>query len=153
MTRDSLFKGGVFGGTQTIASLNEIYEHEETYRLLSEKLYGAYCGISFTHESSIRLAAEEVIRELQPSGIVQRAVDRWVQKRFINPPPKEDEPIVFSLSRLAIGFQVYLVCIFISFIAFLIECWPVFKTFIKFKLVCSVINVYFEAVEDSRINH
>lgn len=122
LTLDHSFKGGVFGGTQLVAILNEDNHDEGILHLLQQSFLGDQVGLVFKPGGFLRFSIEEQIRKLRPTGIINRIFDNWIKKRFIDPIVKKTGPQVFSLEHLMIGFQVLLLFLMIAFLVFLIEC-------------------------------
>lgn len=110
----------MFCDTKTVAFLAG-NDPSQPLIVLGENLYTEITGWLFPSNSIVYFPFNEAIVGLFEGGFVEFWLSKYEQlQKRLNVHP-DDEPQVFSMSHLSIGFIIWLSCLAISFTAFLLE--------------------------------
>ena len=86
---------------------------------LSERIIMNHLSFVFFNSSFLYKSFNKKLTQLVESGLAERYVNE-----FANPYPIENEdggPVVLTFDHLSVGFQIWLLFLFVSFVSFLVE--------------------------------
>lgn len=114
-----LSDGSSRSDSDTFNILLKLEKGDVSYTKLNERIITDYRSFVFSKNSFVFEAFDRKIVQMFESGMTEKFV-----RDFSNPYPAtkaSSQPIVFTLAHLGIGFQVWLVFIFLSCSCFLLE--------------------------------
>lgn len=105
-------------GLQDLPFFIELLKIETTMKVIVESSFTTHYGMETTHDNFLNQKINRKIIQFVEVGLM----DYWKNKH--EPKPKEMlemGPKILTVEHLAIGFKIWLVCISLSLVAFLIE--------------------------------
>lgn len=125
LKRDEFFKNGVNRATilnsEDVRLLSFAFDRREIsapWVQLKEKIISDYMGLALYKNSFMYELINRKVVQFMESGLAQSLVDSY---RYIKKHADKIEPNVLTLEHLQAGFYVWLACIVVSLIAFIME--------------------------------
>lgn len=118
---DSSFKGSAIANNIFVLMKAISYKGKYRWKELEHKVFSFYQGIAFPRHHYLFSTFNEKIQQLTTGGFINYWQEKWTKHRNVTEKIPEPEPKVLDVERLSIGFQIWLIMLGISLIAFIGE--------------------------------
>lgn len=118
---DPFFKGGVVIDNIFLLMKTIEYKGEYRYKYLDQTIF-SYCdGMAFERHHYLYTSFDEKIQQLTTGGFIEHWIEKYTKHRNITEKPPPPDLVVLNMDRLNIGFQIWIIMLGISFMAFIGE--------------------------------
>jgi len=93
--------------------------HSEPFKILNERIVSYFEG--YRHYDPLINILRRIIGKFTEAGIIDQMSAMHHNFSLLRPEPEPSEPIVFTMSHLAIGFKLFGICIIVSAFSFIYE--------------------------------
>lgn len=142
---NSSFEGSIVIENTELMSIAIKSNTTNLWSVLNENVYNFYWGLTFPRNHYMYTAFNEKVKHLNSGGFIDFWLDKWFKHQKIIEKPPPAPLVVLSMKDLSIGFQIWLLALLISSVAFVVELlryWtPKVAKLLVFKLI---LRLYFE---------
>lgn len=118
---DPSFKGSAMVNSIVFLMKTIEFRGKHHWKVLDQKVFSFCEGIPFARHHYLYSSFNEKIKQLTAGGFIDYWQAKWTKHRNVTEKPPEPDPIILNLERLSIGFEIWLIMIGISTMAFLGE--------------------------------
>jgi hypothetical protein len=116
------FDGGVLIDSETYRIRQELARGTGNWKVLEDKVFSFGSGMIFKINHPFYEAFNAKIAQMISGGITEKIMNFYDQGRKKNYEDIDSDPEVFGLEKLMFGFEIWLYCLAISTIVFVLEC-------------------------------
>lgn len=101
--------------------VKEGLEGDQKFNTLQDNAFSVSGGLGFPRFFHFYDAIDELIKRIIPTGLFDQWTRNFFKSRFAQMKPPEKEPEILTVNKLLLGFQIWLICLLICFICFIME--------------------------------
>lgn len=118
---ESSFKGSVVVNYNFVMTKTIELNGEYRWKFLDQKILSFCEGIAFDRQHYLFSSFNEKMKQLATGGFINHWLEKFTKHRYIVEKIPPDDLIVLDVERLSIGFQIWLIMLGISTVAFIGE--------------------------------
>jgi len=97
-------------------------EHPEApLRILNQRILQFYDSTLFVARPQIAAMTESFFKQCSENGVITKTISKTIKIDKMKPPIEPNEPKVFTMQHLQVGFKIHAVFLFVALILFLLE--------------------------------
>lgn len=116
-----LFKGSLVINNMYLVMKNIEFRGKHRYMYLKQKVFSYSEGMAFEKHHCLYSSFNEKIQQLTSGGFTVHWLEEWTKHRSNTEKPPPPGPEVLKMDQLSIGFQIWLIMLGVSFLAFVVE--------------------------------
>lgn len=118
---DASYSGAIITSSSKLAQLKELSMGNYSWEVLPRRIMTADGGMAFPIFHYFFEPFNELVDRIIPSGLTEHWTRTWFKSRYNEKKSTYKPPIVLTMNHLVVGFQVWLLCLLMSFVCFLYE--------------------------------